>query len=158
MNITVNRLDPIVPDPVESRRRAAGRLVRMAYATTVFGVLAFFVVYFGAPFVFLRGPGTVSSPRYVISLPYIVHVIRMTVTPGDEVGKQDQIGQVRSPQVDGVVATYMRAQADVASRQAELRVKARVARDSLETARSFLTVAEDAVQRMEAAREQGVAS
>jgi hypothetical protein len=38
MNVTINRLDPNVPDPVESRRRAAGRLVRIAYATAVFGV------------------------------------------------------------------------------------------------------------------------
>jgi hypothetical protein len=45
----------------ESRRRAAGRLVRIAYATAVFGVVGFFVIYFGAPFVFLRGPGTVSD-------------------------------------------------------------------------------------------------
>src|SRR6476620_4945948 len=119
----LNRLDPIVPDPIESRRRAAGRLVRIAYATVVFGVLAFFVIYFGAPFVILRGPGTVSSPRHVVSLPYIVHVIGMTVAPGDEVRIGQQIGQVRSPQVDGIVATYMRAQADVASRQANLRVK-----------------------------------
>lgn len=58
MNVTINRLDPNVPDPVESRRRAAGRFVRIAYATIVFGVLAFFVIYFGAPFVFLGGPGT----------------------------------------------------------------------------------------------------
>jgi hypothetical protein len=25
MNVTINRLDPNVPDPVDSRRRAAGR-------------------------------------------------------------------------------------------------------------------------------------
>jgi HlyD family secretion protein len=56
MNVTINRLDPNVPDPVESRRRAAGRLVRIAYATAVFGVVGFFVIYFGAPFVFLRVP------------------------------------------------------------------------------------------------------
>ena len=49
MDVTINRLDPNVPDPVESRRRAAGRLVRFVYATIVFGVLGFFVVYFGAP-------------------------------------------------------------------------------------------------------------
>jgi hypothetical protein len=158
MNIALSRLDPIVPDPVESRRHAAGRLVRVAYATAVFGVLAFFIIYFGAPFVFLRGPGTVSSPRYVISLPYTVHVNRMTVVPGEEVRTGEEIGQVRSPQVDGIIATYMRAQADIASRQAELRVKARVARDSLEAARSYLKVAEDAVIRMEAANEQRVAS
>ena len=67
MNVTINRLDPNVPDPVESRRRAAGRLVRFAYGATVFGILAFFVVYFGAPLVFLSGPGTVTAPRYVVS-------------------------------------------------------------------------------------------
>ena len=61
MNVTINRLDPNVPDPVESRRRAAGRLVRIAYATIVFGVLAFFVIYFGAPLVYLSGPGIVTS-------------------------------------------------------------------------------------------------
>ena len=49
MNLVINRLDPNVPDPVESRRRAAGRLVRLAYATIVFGVLAFIVIYFGRP-------------------------------------------------------------------------------------------------------------
>ena len=82
MNIVINRLDPNVPDPVESRRRAAGRLVRMAYAAGVFGVLGFFIIYFGAPFVFLRGPGTVTSPRHVISLPYTVQVTGVNVTPG----------------------------------------------------------------------------
>ena len=63
MNVTINRLDPNLPDPVESRRRAAGRLVRIAYAAIVFGVLAFFVIYFGAPFVFLSGPGTLTARR-----------------------------------------------------------------------------------------------
>ena len=56
MNVTINRLDPNVPDPVESRRRAAGRLVRIAYATIVFGMLAFFVIYFGRPLVYLERP------------------------------------------------------------------------------------------------------
>src|SRR5215470_3196034 len=82
MDVTINRLNPNLPDPVESRRRAAGRLVRIAYATAVFGVIGFFVIYFGAPFVFLRGPGTVSAPRHVISLPYTVQVIEMKLQPG----------------------------------------------------------------------------
>jgi len=58
MDVKINRLDPNVPDPVESRRRAAGRLVRFAYTIVVFGVLGFFII--GAPFVYLGGPGTVS--------------------------------------------------------------------------------------------------
>jgi len=149
MNFMLNRLDPNVPDPVESRRRAAGRFVRFAYATSVFGVLAFFVVYFGRPLVYLGGPGTVSSPRYVVSLPYIVQVANMNVRPGAQVKGGEVIGQVRSPQVDGIVATYMRAQADVASRMAELRLKARVARESLAATRSYLDLTEEAAKRIE---------
>ena len=129
MNFMLNRLDPNVPDPVESRRRAAGRLVRIAYATSVFGVLAFFVIYFGRPLVYLGGPGTVSSPRHVVSLPYTVHITRMTVMSGHEVIAREQIGEVRSPEVDNIVATYMRALVDLAGRQAELRIKLRTAKE-----------------------------
>jgi hypothetical protein len=97
MDVKINRLDPNVPDPVESRRRAAGRLVRIAYATVVFGVLGFFVIYFGAPFVFLSGPGTVTAPRNVISLPYTVQVTEMKLQPGVTVKAGDEIAQVISP-------------------------------------------------------------
>jgi len=149
MNIMLNRLDPNLPDPVESRRRAAGRTVRIAYATVVFGILAFFVIYFGRPLVYLGGPGTISSPRYVVSLPYTVQVSRMNLTPGATVKAGDEIGQVRSPEEDRIVATYMRALADIAGRRAELRIKARVAQESLEAARSFLRVTEEAAERVD---------
>jgi HlyD family secretion protein len=150
MNVTINRLDPNVPDPVESRRRAAGRLVRIAYATIVFGVLAFFVIYFGAPFVYLGGPGTVSSPRHVVSLPYTVQVSRMNLVPGTTVKAGDEIAEVVSPEQDSIVATYMRALADISGRTAELRIKARVAQESLEAVRSYLRVTEEAVERIDA--------
>ena len=132
MNVMLNRLDPHLPDPVESRRRAAGRFVRIAYSTVVFGLLAFFVIYFGRPLVYLGGPGTVSSPRFVVSLPYVVQVSHMNVTPGAVMQAGEEIGRVRSPQQDSIVATYMRALADIAGRMADLRIKARVAQDSLE--------------------------
>src|SRR5215472_11678183 len=138
MDVKINRLDPSVPDPVESRRHAAGRFVRIAYATVVFGILAFFVVYFGRPFVYLGGLGTVSSPRHVVSLPYTVHVGRMDVVPGSTVTAGEVMGQVRSPQVDDVVANYMRALSDTAGREADLRIKVRVAQESLEATRSYL--------------------
>ena len=156
MDVMIKRLDPHVPDPVESRRRAAGRLVRFTYGMIVFGVIGFFVVYFGKPFVVLSGPGTVSSPRYVISLPYTVQVSRMDVAPGAEVRDGEEIGQVRSPQKDDVVATYMRALAELGGRQAELRIKARVAGDSLEAARSYLRLTEETVQRIEAAASSNI--
>ena len=151
MDVTLNRLDPNVPDPVESRRRAAGRLVRIAYATVVFGVVAFFIVYFGAPFVFLGGPGTVSSPRYVVSLPYTVQVEKMKLVPGATVRSGEEIAEVISPEQDSIVATYMRALADLAGRTAELRIKSRVAQESLETARSYLRLTEQAAERIDAA-------
>jgi multidrug resistance efflux pump len=150
MNIMLNRLDPNVPDPVESRRRAAGRLVRIAYATVVFGILGFVIVYFGRPLVYLSGPGVVSSPHVVVSLPFVVQVKHVNVTRGSTVKSGEEIGQVWSPQHDGVVATYMRALADIASRSAELRIKARVAQESLDAARSYLQVTEEAVGRVEA--------
>jgi len=125
MHVKINRLDPNVPDPVESRRRAAGRLVRLAYATVVFGVLGFFVIYFGAPFVYLTGPGTVTAPRHVVSLPYTVQVNQMKLVPGATVKAGEEIAEVISPEQDSIVATYMRALADIASRTAELRIKAR---------------------------------
>jgi multidrug resistance efflux pump len=150
MKVTINRLDPNVPDPVQSRRRAAGRLVRIAYATIVFGVLAFFVIYFGAPFVFLGGPGTVSSSRHVVSLPYTVQVSHMNLLPGATVKAGDEIAEVLSPEQDSIVATYMRALADIAGRTAELRIKARVAQESLEAVRSYLRVTEEAVERIDA--------
>jgi multidrug resistance efflux pump len=150
MQITLNRLDPNVPDPVESRRRAAGRAVRIAYATVVFGILAFVVAYFGAPLVYLRGPGTVSAPRFVISLPFTVQVSRMTLAPGATVKAGDEIAQVVSPEQDNIVASFMRALADVAGRTAELRVKSRVAQDTLDAARSYMRVAEEAAERVEA--------
>jgi hypothetical protein len=149
MTVIIDRLDPIIPDPVESRRRTAGRLVRMAYAISVFGVLAFFIVYFGAPLVLLRGPGIVSSPRYVVSLPYTVQVTHMNATPGARVNVGQEIGQVRSPEQDTIVATYWRALADIAGRRAELHVKARVARESLEAARAYQRLTEEAVNRIE---------
>src|SRR5712671_773038 len=148
MNIMISRLDPNVPDPVESRRRAAGRFVRIAYAAIVFGVLAFFVIYFGAPFVFLGGPGIVTAPRYVVSLPYTVQVSRMNLVAGARVKAGEEIGQVLSPEQDSIVATYMRALADVAGRTAELRIKARAAQESLEAVRSYMRVTEEAAERI----------
>ena len=107
MDVTINRLDPNVPDPVESRRRAAGRLVRLVYGVIVFGLLAFFVIYFGRPLVYLGGPGTVTAPHYMVSLPHIVQVQAMKVKPGAIVEAGQEIGLVTSPQIDSVLATYM---------------------------------------------------
>jgi multidrug resistance efflux pump len=148
MDVKINRLDPNLRDPVESRRRAAGRFVRFAYTIIVFGVLGFFVVYFGAPFVYLSGPGTVTAPRHVVSLPYTVQITQMNVQPGVTVKAGDEIPHVLSSEQDSIVATYMRALADIAGRTAELRIRARVAQDLLESARSYELVTQEAVERL----------
>ena len=149
MNIQVHRLDPHVPDPVESRRSRAGRFVRFIYALGVLGVVGFFVVRFGAPAVLLSGPGIVSAPREIVSLPYIVQVQRMDVVPGTKVRPGTPIALVRSPQVSETVSNFTRALADVTSREAELRVKARVAKDSLNSAGTRLRMADDTQRRLE---------
>jgi multidrug efflux pump subunit AcrA (membrane-fusion protein) len=150
MNIQLRRLDPNVPDPVESRRSATGRLVRLIYAVGVIGVLSFFVLRFSMPLVFLSGPGIVSAPREIVSLPYIVQVQRMDVTPGVKVQAGQPIALIRSPQVSETLSNLTRALADVTSREAELRVKARLARDSLGSARSRLRMADESQRRLEA--------
>ena len=150
MDVTINRLDPNVPDPIESRRRAAGQLVRIAYATAVFGVLGFFIVYFGSPLVYLSGPGTVTSPRHVVSLPFTVQVNQMKLVPGATVKAGEEIAEVISPEQDSIVATDMRALADISGRTAELRIKARVAQESLGASRSYLRVTEEAAKRIDA--------
>src|SRR5262249_48942349 len=106
------------------------------------------VFYFGAPFVFLRGPGTVTSARYVVSLPYTVEVSHMNLTPGATVKASEEIGAVFSPEQDSIVATYKRALADIAGRTAELRIRARVAQDVLEASRSYELVTQEAVERL----------
>ncbi|WP_201860790.1 HlyD family secretion protein [Microvirga soli] len=149
MNIQLRRLDPNVPDPVESRRSATGRLVRLIYAVGVIGVLSFFLLRFSMPLVFLGGPGIVSAPREIVSLPYIVQVQRMDVTPGARVEAGAPIALVRSPQFAETLSNLTRALAEVTSREAELRVKARLSRDSLGSARSRLRVADESLSRLE---------
>jgi multidrug resistance efflux pump len=79
-----------------------------------------------------------------------VQVSRMNLEPGATVKAGEEIGEVLSPEQDSIVATYMRALADIAGRTAELRIKARVAHESLEAVRSYMRVTEEAVERIDA--------
>ncbi|NBJ13110.1 HlyD family secretion protein [Microvirga arsenatis] len=158
MNLQLHRLDPYIPDPVESRRSPAGRVVRLIYALGVLSVIGFFVVRFGAPAVMLSGPGVVSAPREIVSLPYIVQVQRMEVEQGAKVRAGTPIALVRSPQVNETRSNITRAIADLTSREADLRVKARIARDTLDAVRSRLRIADDTLRRFEASSNQESAS
>jgi biotin carboxyl carrier protein len=149
MNMHMHRLDPKLPDPVESRRRGAGRFVRFIYGAGVLGVIAFFVIRFGAPLVYLEGPGIVSANREVVSLPYTVQVTRVDVAPGARIGAGAPIAMVRAPQVRETVANLLRGLAEVSGREAELRVRARVARDTLDASHSRLRMADEALIRLE---------
>jgi multidrug resistance efflux pump len=151
MNREVHRLGMNVPDPVESRRAGAGRIVRFVYAALVFGILGFFVIRFGAPLVLLNGPGVVTAQRSVISSPYVVRVERMDVRPGTKVEAGTLIAMVSSPQVNQTASDLLLALAEITGSEAELRVKARVARDSIDAARSRFRMADDTLQRLEKA-------
>src|SRR5262249_45996105 len=73
---------------------------------------------------------------------------QMKLVPGGTVKAGEEIAEVISPEQDSIVATYMRALADIAGRTAELRIKARVAQDLLEAARAYLLVTQEAVERL----------
>src|SRR5262245_28799154 len=94
----------------------------------------------------------VSSHRHDMwfRFPYTVQVTQMHLVPGATVKAGDEIGQVVSPEQDNIVAAYMQALADIAGRTAELRIKARIAQESLEAARSYMRVTEEAAERVEA--------
>jgi len=92
----------------------------------------------------------VTAPRHIVSLPYTVQVNRMNLVAGATVEAGDEIAEVLSPEQDSIVATYMRALADITGRTAELRIKARVAQDSLDAARSYMGVTEEAAQQITA--------
>jgi multidrug resistance efflux pump len=82
----------------------------------------------------------------------------MEVEPGARVQAGAPIAIVHSPQVNEILSTLMRAMTDLTGREAELHVKARIARDSIEAARSGLRVSEDALRRLEAAKDQSSTS
>jgi multidrug resistance efflux pump len=149
VNIVVNRLDPNLPDPVESRRRSAGRFVRIVYAVIVFGILAALIVYFGRPFVYLSGPGVVSSPIVVVSVPYTAQIREVSIVRGASVEAGQEIAQIWSPQQDDIAATYMRALAEVNTQSADLRIKANAASASMDAARSYLKATEEATELLD---------
>src|SRR5215831_20962656 len=71
---------------------------------------------------------------------YTVQVNQMKLVPGTTVKAGEDIADVLSPEQDGIVAT--------SGRTAELRIKARVAQEALEAARSYLLVTTEAVERL----------
>jgi len=96
----------------------------------------FLIIYFGAPFVYLAS-GTVSSPRYVVSLPYTVQVTHMNLESW-----RSRSGRRRHRR-GGFTGAGQHRRNLYGSRwrtspaYAELRIKARVAQESLEASRSI---------------------
>jgi multidrug resistance efflux pump len=78
-----------------------------------------------------------------------VKVVAVNVTRGSAVKAGEEIGLVRSPEQDNIVATYMRSLADIANRKSQLRVEARVAQETLEAARDYRKLTEAAADQIE---------
>ncbi len=149
MKDDMRRIDPDIPDPVESRRASSGRIVRFIYGVSVLALVAFVVIRFGGPLVYLSGPGIVSAPRLIVSHPVVVRVDNVAVEPGDRVEEDDIIATVQSPQVDETVSTLMQALSDVTGRQADLQMRVSIAANSIDAAQARLEVAEESIQRFE---------
>jgi hypothetical protein len=96
-----------------------------------------------------KAAGARPDDSCALSLPYTVQISHMNLVSGTTVKAGEEIAEVISPEQDSIVATYMRALADIAGRTAELRIKARVAQESLESARSYMRVTEEAAQHVD---------
>jgi len=138
MEVKINRLDPNVPI-----RRAAGARPDGGALCLCDGrvrVLAFFIIYFRPRPSSISAVRAPSRPAILVSLPYTVQVTHMNLEPGATVKAGEDIAEVVSPERTASSQTYMQRWRTSPGRTAELRIKARVAQESLEASRSYQLV------------------
>ena len=109
MNVSVRRLDPAVPDPVEARRSSSGALVRFTYGLAVGLLFCAIAWHFGQKFVLLKGPARVTADRSILSGPYNLTIKTLNVRVGSLVGGGDVIGEVASLDVEKYFAELHRS-------------------------------------------------
>jgi multidrug resistance efflux pump len=143
-----HRLESDLPDPVESRRSGASRVVRLGYAALVLGLFAFFLIQFAKPLLILEGPGVISANGRIVSLPYVAQITEMKATAGQRVEEGAIIARVRSPQFAETVTNLLKSLVDVGSREADLRIRAAVAAATRDATAERLAGAEAAVARL----------
>lgn len=138
-----------IPDPVETRRAASGFAIRFLYGAGIVGLAFYLLWYFGRVFIFLEGTGFVSAPLYEISTPYLSRVDHMNVAPGIVVSTDDLIATIRSPQLDKEINDIDRILVEQSQREADLKIRYRIAKATSQSASDRLLMANEAFQRLE---------
>ena len=140
---------PLAPHPVRDRRARSGIVVRLVYGLGVLAVGLYFAWYFGRSLLFLEGAGIVAAPVYNVSTPYLSQIVHMNVTPGIEVSEGDLITTVTSPDLDREVNDLDRMMVEQSQKEADLRIRLRIARATLDLARNQVALAEEAFKRLD---------
>lgn len=132
-----------LPDSVSSRRSRAGRVLRFLYSSIVIGLGLFLGWQLVKPMIFTQSSGAVVAPYYVVSTPFVARITELTVKPGDRVQKDQVVAVVRSPEIDSLRANLLSAVAEQINKEADLRIRLRVAKSSLEPARNRVAAADE---------------
>lgn len=147
----VNEINPMIPDPVEARRSTSGAAVRFAYGAGIIALGLYLIWYFGRGFLFLEGTGLVTAPLHVVSTPYLSKIEHINVAPGIPVNEGDILATVRSPQLEQDINALDRILVDQSQKEADLRIRYRIAKATSETADSRLAVVNEAYARLDGA-------
>jgi HlyD family secretion protein len=146
----VNEINPMIPDPVAGRRSTSGAALRFAYGAGIIALGLYLAWYFGRGFLFLEGTGVVSAPLHVVSTPYLSKIDHINVAPGISVYEGDILATVRSPQLEQDINALDRILVDQSHKEADLRIRYRIAKATSETADARMAVANEAYARLEA--------
>ena len=138
-------------DPVKQRRATAGGFLRSVYAMGVFALAAFLGWQVLKPAIYTQSPGVVTAPAYTVSTPYAARIVSVEVEPGARVKKGDVVATVRSPEIFALRASLLHGMVEQANKEADLRVKLSVARNSIDAANHRMDQATKSVLLLEKA-------
>ena len=142
-------INPSIPNPVDMRRAASGFAIRFLYGLGILGFAAYLLWYFGRAFLFLEGTGFVSAPLHEISTPYLSRIEHMNVAPGIVVSADDLLATIKSPQLDKEINDIDRILVEQSQREADLKIRYRIAKATSQSAADRLLMANEAFQRLD---------
>jgi multidrug resistance efflux pump len=134
--------------PGRAHALRSGSLVRFFYAVALTGLATFFLYYFAQGFAFFEGPGIVTADASSISIPQIVHIKTVRISPGMRVQKGEEVAVVYSPEVNAEISRLLISNAGLLQQRAQLKSKLGVANSVADIARVRSTAAKNAERRV----------
>lgn len=134
--------------PVSSRLVRSGALVRFIYAVGLTGLGVFFLYYFAQGFAFFEGPGIVTADASSISIPQIVHIKSVRISPGMRVQKGEEVAVAYAPEVNAEISRLLISNASLLEQRAQLKSKLGVANSAIDLAKVRSSAAKNAERRV----------